>query len=162
MPAVSVRILVAPSSGEIEALAELFDCYRAHSGEPSDGSPSRRWLKQCLDTGRLLAFVAEDGAEMVGFATTMDVPASLRLAHFWHVRDLFVLPTHRRIGIARALLASIRAAALDAGALRLLLQTEDDNEPALRLYESSGYTVVRGYCSLILPLAPKTDAAPAN
>jgi GNAT superfamily N-acetyltransferase len=157
-----VRILIAPSSSEIEALAEIFDCYRAHYGEPSCGSPSRRWLEQYLNTGRLRAFVAEEGAEMVGFATTMDVPASLRLAHFWHVRDVFVLPTHRRRGIARALLASIRAAALDAGALRLLLQTEDDNQPALRLYEASGYTVVRGYCSLILPLAPTMDAALAT
>ena len=157
-----MRILIAPSSSEIEALAEIFDCYRAHYGEPSHGSPSRRWLEQCLDTGGLRAFVAEDGAEMVGFATTMDVPASLRLAHFWHIRDLFVLPTHRRLGIARALLASIRAAALDAGALRLLLQTEDDNQPALRLYEASGYTVVSGYCSLLLPLGPKIDAGPAN
>ena len=162
MPAVSVRILTTPSSSEVEALAEIFDRYRAHYGEPSDRSPSRPWLQQCLDTGRLRTFVAEDGAEMVGFATTMDVPASLRLAHFWHVRDLFVLPTHRRLGIARSLLASIRAAALEAGALRLLLQTEDDNEPALRLYEASGYTVVRGYCSLILPLAPKMDATPAD
>jgi GNAT superfamily N-acetyltransferase len=160
--AVSVRILIAPSSGEIEALAAIFDCYREEYGERSDDSLSRRWLERWLDTGRLCAFVAEDGAEMVGFATTMDVPASLRLAHFWHVRDLFVLPTHRRLGIARALLASIRAAALDAGALRLLLQTEDDNEPALRLYEASGYAVVRGYCSLILPLAPKMDPAPAK
>lgn len=160
MPAVSVRILSTPSGDEIEALAEIFDRYRAHYGEPSDGSPSRPWLAKCLDTGQLRAFVAEDGAEMIGFATAMEVPASLRLAHFWHVRDLFVLPTHRRLGVARALLASIRAAALDAGALRLLLQTEEDNEPALRLYEASGYTVVRGYCSLNLPLAPKT--APAN
>jgi GNAT superfamily N-acetyltransferase len=162
VPAVSVRILTKPSSDEIEALAEIFDRYRAHYGERSDGSRSRPWLAKCLDTGRLRAFVAEDGAEMIGFATAMEVPASLRLAHFWHVRDLFVLPTHRRHGVARVLLASIRAAALDAGALRLLLQTEDDNEPALRLYEACGYTVVRGYCSLILPLAPKKNAAPAN
>lgn len=161
VPAVSVRILITPSSDEIEALAKVFDRYRAHYGEPSDGSPSRPWLARSLGTGQLRAFVAEDGAEMVGFATAMEVPASLRLAHFWHVRDLFVLPTHRRLGVARALLASIRAAALDAGALRLLLQTEDDNEPALRLYEASGYTVVRGYCSLILPLAPNKNAAPA-
>lgn len=119
MPAVSVRILTTPSRSDIEALAGIFDRYRAHYGESSDGSRSRRWLEQCLDTGQLRAFVAEDGAEMVGFATTMDVPASLGLTHFWHVRDLFVLPTHRRLGIARALLASIEAAALDAGALRL-------------------------------------------
>ena len=60
------------------------------------------------------------------------------------------------------LLASVRAAALDAGALRLVLQTEDDNDPAIQLYEDSGYTVVKGYCSLVLPLAPKMDTAPVT
>ena len=99
---------------------------------------------------------AEEDTDIVGFATTIDVPASLRLGHFWHVRDLFVLPTHRRLGIARALLASIRTAAVDAGALRVVLQTEEDNGPAIRLYQDSGYTGVEGYCSLTLPLAPST------
>lgn len=152
--AASVRPLVSPSSSEVEALAEIFDRYRSHYGERPDESPSRHWLEQCLETGRLRAFVAEDGAQTVGFVTTTEVPASLRLAHFWHVRDLFVLPTHRRSGIARALLASVRAAALDSGAIRLVLQTEKDNEAAIRLYEDSGYTLVRGYCWLMLTLAP--------
>jgi GNAT superfamily N-acetyltransferase len=125
VPAVSVRILTAPTRSEIEALAEIFDQYRAHYGEPSDGSRSRSWLKQCLGAGRLRVFVAEDGGKIVGFATTTEVPASLRLARFWQIRDLFVLPTHRRLGIGRALLASVRAAATASGALRLVLQTED-------------------------------------
>jgi len=157
VPVASVRALITPSSSETEALAEIFDRYRGHYGEPSDGSSSRRWLEHWLDTGRLRAFVVEDGTKVVGFATTMEVPASLRLAHFWHVRDLFVLPTHRRLGIARALLAYVRAAALDASAIRLLLQTEDDNDAAIQLYENSGYTVLGGYCSLVLPLAPEAN-----
>jgi hypothetical protein len=34
------------------------------------------------------------------------------------------------------------------------LQTEDDNNPALRLYADSGYAMIKGYCSLMLPLDP--------
>ncbi|HJQ74157.1 MAG TPA: GNAT family N-acetyltransferase, partial [Gaiellaceae bacterium] len=105
------------------------------------------------------AFVAEDGGELVGFAITAEVPASLRLARFWQIRDLFVFPTHRRLGAGRALLASVRAAAIESGALRLVLQTEDDNDPALRLYAESGYTLTEGYCSLSLPLRPETPSA---
>jgi GNAT superfamily N-acetyltransferase len=156
VPTDSVRILTAPTRSEIEALAEIFDQYRAHYDESSDAASSRRWLERWLGTGRLRAFVAEDGGEIVGFATTMEVPASLRLAHFWQIRDLFVLPTHRRLGVARALLASVRAAAIESGALRLVLQTEDDNDAALRLYAESGYVLVNGYCSLMLPLAPES------
>jgi hypothetical protein len=38
--------------------------------------------------------------------------------------------------------------------LRLVLQTEADNTPALRLYVESGHTAAEGYCSLALPLKP--------
>ena len=159
MPAVSVRILTAPTRGEIEALAEVFDRYRAHYGEPSDASRSGWWLEQWLGTGRLRVFVAEDGGKVVGFATTMELPGSLRLAHYWQVRDVFVLPTHRRLGIGRALLASVRAAALASGALRVVVQTEDDNDAALCLYRDSGYAPISGYSSLVLPLGSEIQKA---
>src|SRR5262249_25426639 len=116
---VSVRALAAPTRREIEALAVILDRYRAHYGEASDASRSASWLDENLRTCRLRVFVAEDTRRFVGFAITMEVPASLRLAHFWQVRDLFVLPTHRRLGVGRALLASVREAAIAAGALRL-------------------------------------------
>jgi GNAT superfamily N-acetyltransferase len=152
---VSVRALAAPTRNELERLAEIFDQYRAHYGEASDAFRSASWLDENLSTSRLRVFVAEDSARFVGFAITMDVPASLRLAHFWQIRDLFVIPTHRRLGVGRALLASVRAAAITSSALRLVVHTEDDNDPALRLYADSDYTLIKGYCSLILPLGPE-------
>lgn len=51
----------------------------------------------------------------------------------------------------------MRAAAIESGALRLVLQTEDDNHPALRLYAESGYSAISGYCSLVLPLGAETE-----
>jgi GNAT superfamily N-acetyltransferase len=149
---VSVRTLAAPTRREIEALGEIFDQYRAHYGEASDASRSASWLDENLSAGRLRVFVAENGGRFVGFAITMELPGSLRLAHYWQIRDLFVLPMHRRLGVGRALLASVRAAAIASSALRLVVQTEDDNDPALRLYADSGYAPIKGYCSLVLPL----------
>jgi GNAT superfamily N-acetyltransferase len=152
---VSVRALAAPTRRELDALAEIFDQYRVHYGEASDASRSACWLDENLSTSHTRVFVAENSGRFVGFATTMEVPASLRLAHFWQIKDIFVLPTHRRLGVGRALLASVREAAIASGALRLVLQTEDDNEPALRLYADSGYAPIKGYCSLMLPLSPE-------
>jgi len=140
---------------EVEALAQIFDQYRAHYGEASDASRSAFWLDGNLSTSRLRAFVAEDDGKFVGFAIIMEVPASLTLTHFWQIRDLFVLATHRRLGVGRALLASVREAAIASGALRLVVQTEHDNDPALRLYADSGYTPIEGYRSLMLPLGPE-------
>ncbi len=149
---ISVRGLDAPTRKEIETLAEMFDLYRVHYGEPSAVTRSARWLDENLSSSRLRAFVAEDDGELIGFAITTELPASLRLTHFWQIRDLFVPPTHRRRGVARALLASVREAATASGALRLVVQTEEDNDPALRLYHASGYVPIEGYPSLMLPL----------
>jgi len=152
---VSVRTLTAPTRREIEELAEIFEQYRVHYGEAPDALRSATWLERNLNSTRFRAFAAEDKGQFVGFAITMEVPASLRLGHFWQIRDLFVLPKHRRVGVGRALLASVRAAAIASGALRLVLQTEEDNDAALRLYTDSGYTLINGYCSLMLPTSPE-------
>lgn len=152
---ISVRAPDAPTRGEIEVLAEMFDQYRVHYGEAPDATRSACWLDENLSTGRLRAFVAEDDGMLVGFAIAMELPASLRLSHFWQIRDLFVLPTHRRLGVARTLLASVREAAIASGAVRLVVQTEEDNDPALRLYTDSGYAPIKGYHSLMLPLSPE-------
>jgi GNAT superfamily N-acetyltransferase len=148
------RTVPARARRKLEALAEIFDQYRAHCGEAPDASGSAYWLDENLGTSRLRVFVAEESRRFVGFAITLDIPASLRLGHFWQIRDLFVLPTHRRLGVGRALLAAVRTAAIASNALRLVVQTEDDNDPALRLYADSGYTLIKGYCSLMLPLRP--------
>ncbi len=156
---VSVRALTAPTRREIEELAEIFEQYRADYGQAPDAARSATWLERNLKSSRFRAFVAADQSQSIGFAITMEVPASLRLGHFWQIRDLFVLPHQRRLGVGRALLDSLRTAAVAAGAVRLVLQTENDNEPALRLYADSGYTPVEGYRSLTLPLSPDSPGS---
>jgi len=151
---VVVRRLGPPTRVEIDQLTATFDRYRAHYGESEDRSRATAWLEENLTAGRLEAFVADAGGEFIGLALAMVVPASLSLGHFWQIRDLFVLPSHRRLGVGGALLASVRAAAISAGAARLSLQTEADNTSALRLYSKSGYSPVEGYQSLVLPLIP--------
>ncbi len=155
----SVEVHTLAASKRIEQLAAIFDRYRAHYGQVADARRTASWLEANIGSGRLEAFVAEDDGEVIGFAITMSVPASLRLGHFWQIRDLFVLPNHRRLGVAGALLDNVRAAAISAGASRLVLQTEANNTPALRLYAERGYEVVEGYCSLALPLKPHATSA---
>lgn len=149
---VAVRSLTAPTRTQIEQLAEIFDLYRTHYGEPADARGAASWLEANIGRGGLRAFLAEANDSVVGFAVTMAVPASLRLAHLWLIRDLFVLPTHRRRGVGRALLAVVRTAATASGALRLVVQTEEENDAALGLYADSGYELIEGFRSLTLPL----------
>ncbi len=138
---------------EFGALVDLFDEYRVHYGETSDPGRTATWLSDQLESGRLRACTAAlDGHGAVGFITSAVLPASLRLATFWLVRDLFVRPVHRGAGAARALLDHVITEARAAGALRLSLQTELDNVPALALYSAAGFRPVDGLNNLSLPL----------
>jgi GNAT superfamily N-acetyltransferase len=143
---------VAAGSPGLRQLVSLFDEYRAHYGETPAAAQTADWLSDQLSGDRLRAFTAVRDGQIIGFVTGAVLPASLRLATFWLVRDLFVAQGHRRGGAARALLEHIVAEARAAGALRLSLQTEPDNVPALALYRAAGFRPTEGLTNLTLPL----------
>lgn len=90
------------------------------------------------------------GTPPIGLATSHAIPASLVIGRFWQLRDLFVLPASRRQGAAAALVSAVRDAARTAGATRLSLVTEPDNEAALGLYRGLGFRPTEGLASLSL------------
>ena len=145
---------VAPGNEGFHAFVELFGEYRAHYGQAKDLLRSEAWLLDAITRGPMRGFLADVDAVAAGICLIAVCPASLALGEFWMVRDIFVDPRWRRTGVARALLDAVRAAARGHGALRLTLQTENDNVAALRLYEQYGFGPVTGLRHLTLALAP--------
>ncbi len=143
---------LSPTRRDCEWLAALFDDYRVHHGESASTAEASRWLEENLVHGSLEAFVATDDGVLTGFALVAVIPASLRLGRFWQIRDLFVSPSYRHRGIGGKILNVISGAAATSGALRVSLQTESDNETALRLYARHGYSMLEGYQSLFVDL----------
>jgi GNAT superfamily N-acetyltransferase len=62
------------------------------------------------------------------------------------VRDVFVAPAHRRLGVASAVMAALEAAARRTGAVRVGLSVgrSDDAAPARALYARLGYRHAHG------------------
>jgi GNAT superfamily N-acetyltransferase len=147
-----------PGDDGFESFVELFERYREHYGQAADQDRSRAWLIDATTTGPMRAFLARVDGVAAGICLIAICPASLTLGEFWMVRDVFVDPRWRRAGVARDLLDAVRAAAQQRGALRLTLQTEDDNLAALRLYERYGFGPVTGMRHLTLALAPPGHA----
>jgi len=146
--------LVRAGTPAVVPAARLFDHYRVHYGWPAAAGNAAVWLGQQLGLGRLMAWtVSVDGA-LAGIVTVAPMPASLALGTAWLVRDLFVAPDFRRRGLARALLEHVINEASAAGAIRVSLQTEVDNAPALALYRSLGFEHVGGLRLLSLTLRP--------
>ncbi|MDX2158052.1 MAG: GNAT family N-acetyltransferase [Hyphomicrobiaceae bacterium] len=67
------------------------------------------------------------------------------------VQCMATLPTARRLGAARVILAAIEDWAGATGALRLYLQTDSDNAAAISLYVSAGFSVAGRYHVRELP-----------
>lgn len=131
-------------------MVALFESYRRHYGHPGGSVDVRDWLESQLASGGFRGFLAHRDGEAVGIAFVTSTPASLRLGHFWQLRDLYVADRQRRRGVGRALLARVRDAAAAEGALRVSLTTEDDNTGALALYRHFGFERVDGYISMSL------------
>ncbi len=149
---VTVAPLTEPTAAELIEVAGLFDQYRRHYGEPAVPGQTLEWLKDQTDNGRLGIFTAHSGKELVGLATTVTLPASLRLKSYWQLRDLYVAPAARRRGAGRALLDAVHRAATAAGAIRLSVQTEPSNTAALHLYHHKGFVSVGDLQILALPI----------
>jgi GNAT superfamily N-acetyltransferase len=146
------NVVITEAAASDDDLVALFDRYRVHYGQAADPDRSRDWLAAATTTGPMRAFLARVDGTAAGLCLVVACPASLTLGEFWMVRDLYVEPRWRRTGVARGLLDAVSAAALERGALRLSLQTEEDNADALRLYERYGFGPVTGLRHLTLDL----------
>lgn len=83
------------------------------------------------DGGRI--FIVEREGETIGCC------ALIRLDDGFEVSKMTVTPAARGLGLARQLLQACEAAAREAGAGRLYLETNSALTPAIALYESFGF-----------------------
>ncbi|MEU0556897.1 GNAT family N-acetyltransferase [Dactylosporangium sp. NPDC006015] len=109
----------------------LFDRAMAEFGVVPGGG------RAFLGSPGALAFVASDGAEVLGWCWGYHLvrpDASSML----YLHRLEVARQHRRRGVGRALLRAFMADGVRAGASRMFLTTGEANVPARALYESLG------------------------
>ena len=124
---------------DLDALAQLFDGYRQFNGQPSNLAAARDWLRSRLRVGESMVLVARRGGDAVGFVQLYPMFSSVRLARTWILNDLYVLPTKRRGGVARALLEAAAGFARADGATAISLETTRDNAAARALYRAAGW-----------------------
>jgi GNAT superfamily N-acetyltransferase len=156
-PRAALRITTCDTDETLAAASHLFNEYRHQYGEAPDADEQTfRWITEMVESNMLTVYTASvespTDAAPIGLATSHAIPASLSMGRFWMLRDLYVLPGYRRQGVAAALVNEVRAAALSAGATRISLVTEHDNQAALGLYRRLGFNPVEGLKSLSLDL----------
>jgi len=126
------------TSDDADDVARLLIDFRDWQGreEPSDSSVEAS-VRRLLDDPNAEYLLAGDPATGV---------LQLRFRHaVWtgtddaHLEDLFVSADARGSGVGRELVEAAFERARERGCARMLLDTNESNEAALRLYESMGF-----------------------
>lgn len=143
------------SLDDLDSLAPLFDGYRVFYKQASDPALARAFIEERLRRDESVIFIARDGwnREPLGFTQLYPMFSSVAARRIWVLNDLFVVSTARKRGVARALMECARDFAAEKGALRLILETTEDNHAAQALYESLGYVRESGERHYSLELA---------
>lgn len=131
---------------DLDALALLFDAYRVFYRQPPDPAAARAFVEERLRRDESTVFIARDAdtGTALGFTQLYPAFSSVAARRIWILNDLFVVPEARQRGVAHALMERARVFAVETGALRLVLETAEDNRAAQALYESLGYALEAG------------------
>jgi ribosomal protein S18 acetylase RimI-like enzyme len=138
---VSVVWLAEPA--EAATVAGLLAEFRDHNGHswPSDASflASVQQLVERGDTEFWLG-AAEAGAPAAGVCQLRFRHSVWTAADDCWLEDLYIAPPGRRRGVGRALVQRALDRARERGCRRVELDTNEDNENAIRLYRSLGFS----------------------
>jgi ribosomal protein S18 acetylase RimI-like enzyme len=126
---------------DLDLVAPLFDAYRQFYRLAADPALARSFIADRLEQSDSVILLAMEEREALGFVQLYPLFSSTaaRPGRLWLLNDLYVAPTARGRGVARALMQRARAHATETGATGLFLQTARDNWTAQRLYHSLGY-----------------------
>lgn len=130
------------AADEAPVVAELLAGFRSHFGksEPSDASMLRSVERIMAERGGeyLLASLAS-GGEAVGVCQLRFRLSVWTEAEDCWLEDLFVRDEARGRGAGRALVEAALERARERGCRRIELDVNEDNAPALALYEATGF-----------------------
>ncbi len=103
-----------------------------------DKRPSQDYVRGLLSSDAFIGIVALDQEEVVGGLAAYDLKKFERECSEIYIYDLAVSASHRRRGIATAMIQALRRIAQARGAEVIFVQADYDDPPAIALYESLG------------------------
>lgn len=129
----------------LEAVAGLFEGYRAFYRKEPDEAGAREFIRQRLSTQDSFIFLAiTEAGTGVGFTQLYPLFTSLRMKKLWLLNDLFVLPEYRGRGISVQLIEQAKELARESQAAGLMLETDKSNQVGNQLYPRTGFVLNAG------------------
>lgn len=126
---------------DIDAMRGINALYAEAFEDPenyADAPPDDAWLAAHLADRHVIALVAEDAGRVIGALTGYVLPKLEQARSEIYIYDLAVAESHRRQGIATALIDALQTIGREASAWVVYVQADYGDEPAVALYTKLG------------------------
>lgn len=146
MTSMQVRLANLHDAADAAAVVQLLNAYASDprgGGAPLPDEVQARLIPDLRALPSARIWLAFDVVHATGVCVGFVGYSTFRARPLLNIHDLAVLPGQRGRGTGHALLAAAEAQALAEGCCKLTLEVQDDNAPALKLYERFGFREVR-------------------
>ncbi|MEZ5593637.1 MAG: AAC(3)-I family aminoglycoside N-acetyltransferase [Gammaproteobacteria bacterium] len=140
MKSESYRVRVLGSS-DIQAMREMLVAFgEAFEDKPTytQHQPTDTYLKELLSSSTFIAVAALSEAKVIGGLAAYALPKFEQARSEIYIYDLAVLESHRRQGIATAMIQELKKLAKSIGAYVIFVQADHGDDPAINLYTKLG------------------------
>lgn len=124
------------TSNDVPPLRAMIKALCAHHGDPCHLGLAE--TQDILINGPLIALVAKDGPTPVGYAVMERLWKPMYGGWGYDICQLYVVETHRNMGIGKALISACRARACADSAVNLSIGTAPQNPGAAAAYRAMG------------------------
>jgi aminoglycoside 3-N-acetyltransferase I len=118
----------------LDLFGQAFDDTPTYSAR----QPEDSYLRQLLASPTFIAIAALDGEEVVGGLAGYVLPKFEQQRSEFYIYDLAVSESHRRQGIATAMIRELQRLAAARGIYVIFVQADHGDDPAIALYTQLG------------------------
>lgn len=134
----SIKRLAATDLSEVQLMLDCFSDVFADPHTYKEQRPDVGYLQALLQDETFVALVALDDGAVVGAAAAYELKKFEQKRSEFYLYDLAMLESHRRQGIATALIEKLKQIAKARGAWVLFVQADYEDSAAVSLYEKLG------------------------
>lgn len=136
--AVRIHSLAPPDVLLMYGMLDLFSAAFEDPEHYDTNRPDAAYLSSLLGRDTFIAIAALDGDTVVGALAAYELPKFEQARSEFYIYDLAVAESHRRLGIATALIRALQTIAASRGGSVVFVQADYGDDPAIALYESLG------------------------
>lgn len=135
---VPVRQLTPDDAALLDAMLAMFGEAFEDPDHYGSARPSPAYVRRLLGRDHFIALAAMDGEAVVGGIAAYVLEKFEQERSEVYIYDLAVAETHRRRGVATAMIRELQRIAAERGAYVIFVQADYGDDPAIALYSKLG------------------------